>query len=82
MLLSTAFAPVQRNVAFAIPLVAATWFVTVPGVLTTSSFIALLGVVTGFGWILRTTYVNARPASSLAQSLHDSEHTSSLEHRK
>ena len=71
---------VQGAVAFAIPIVAAAWLVTVPTVLTASSFLAIVGVVAGFAWVARKTYVNSQPAASLAQQFHDTDHTSSPTH--
>lgn len=76
----TGYSVIQRGFALAIPLFVAAWFVTVPAVMTTSSFLALVGILMAFGWVVRTTYLNAQPASSIAQSLDDAEHTSSREH--
>ena len=52
-------------------LVAASWWLTVPAVMATSTFVALCGIVAASVWVVMSTYRNARPASSLAQSLHD-----------
>ena len=68
------FTAVQRSAGLAIPVIAATWFLAVP-VLSTSTFIAFVGVVMGLGWVASTTYWNAQPAASLAQSIHDAEQT-------
>ena len=68
---------IQRSFVLALPLLVATWFVTVPALLTTSSFLALGGILAGAGWVIRTTCLDAQPASSLAQSMHDAEHTTS-----
>lgn len=72
----------QRILVLAIPLTAAAWLITVPGLLTTSSFLAVLGILAGLFWVARATYLNAQPAASLPQVLHDSEHTASLQARK
>ena len=52
-------------------LVAASWWLTVPDVMATSTFAALCGIVAASVWVVMSTYQNARPTSSLAQSLHD-----------
>ena len=44
---------------------------TVPSLLTLSTFLALAGVLGGFTWVLKETLVSAQPARSIAQSLHD-----------
>jgi hypothetical protein len=79
---SSNFTPVQRSAALAIPIIVAAWFLAVPAVLSTSTFIAFVGVVMGLGWVASTTYWNAQPASSLAQSIHDSEQTGAPARRK
>lgn len=71
---------VQGAVASAIPIVAAAWLVTVPTILTASSFLAIVGVVAGFGWVAGRTYVNSQPAASLAQQFHDADHITSPTH--
>jgi UPF0716 family protein affecting phage T7 exclusion len=58
--------------------VVAGWVLTVPGLMTPSSFVLLFGFVAAFAWVLRTTYMNAQPASSLAQSLHDADTDASV----
>lgn len=72
----------QGAVASAFPIAAVAWLVTVPTVLTASSFLAIAGVVAGFGWIARRTYVNSQPAASLAQHLHDTDHLGSPTHSR
>ena len=64
---------VDRNLALSLPVVTVAWLLTVPAVLTTSSFLAAAGLLIGVAWVARTTYRNAQPASSLAQSFHDTE---------
>jgi hypothetical protein len=71
----------RRNLAIAIPVGTAAWLVTVPAVFTTSTFVALVGVVAAVGWVARTTYRNAQPASSFAQLMHDADATTSLERK-
>ena len=51
--------------------VAASWWLTVPDVMATSTFTAVCGILAASVWVVMSTYQNARPASSLAQSLHD-----------
>jgi hypothetical protein len=53
--------------------VAAAWWLTVPGLMTSSTFAAILGILAASAWVVKSTFENARPASSLAQSLHDVE---------
>jgi hypothetical protein len=75
---------IQRDFALAVPLCATAWlFVTAPTVLTTSSFIALVGLFFTFGWVAKTTYLNSQPTSSLAQLLHHvTEHSNLVEDRR
>lgn len=63
--------PTQRLLILAVPLTAVAWLVTVPGVLTTSSFFATLGLLFGLVWVARVTYQNSQPSASLPQVLHD-----------
>jgi hypothetical protein len=65
---------VQVAFASAIRVSAAAWLVTVPTVVSPSSFLAILGIVAGFAWVVKMTYVNAQPPASIAQQLHDSDH--------
>jgi hypothetical protein len=58
--------------------VAAVWWLTVPGLITSSTFVAILGILAASAWVVKSTFENARPASSLAQSLHDVETAASL----
>jgi hypothetical protein len=48
-----------------------TWVLTVPRLLTPSSFFAAAALLVGCAWVTAITYVSARPANRLAQSLHD-----------
>jgi hypothetical protein len=54
---------------------------TVPSLLAPSTFLALAGLMVAFTWVLMTTVVNAQPASSLAQSLHDIDSAASADRR-
>ena len=72
---SSNFTAVQRSAWLALPVIVAAWFLAVPAILSTSTFIAFVGVVMGLAWVVSTTYWNAQPASSLAQSIHDAEQT-------
>jgi uncharacterized membrane protein YoaK (UPF0700 family) len=72
---------VQRMSALIIPIMLATWLVTPPTVIATSSLFALLALTTAFVWIAQTTYKSAQPAASLAQALHDADRTSSPAHQ-
>jgi len=63
--------PTQRLLGLAIPLTAVAWLVTVPGVVTTSSFLAVVGLVSGLLWVARATYENGQAPASLPQVLHD-----------
>ena len=54
----------------------------VPSLLTSSTFLALAGLMVAFTWVLKATIVNAQPASSLAQSLHDIDTAASVERRR
>jgi hypothetical protein len=68
----------QPALGLALTLVVAVWWLTVPGLMTSSTFVALFGILGASGWVLKSAYENARPASSLAQSLHDVETTAAL----
>jgi hypothetical protein len=65
---------VQRLVAFAVPVFMTTWLISVPTLMATSNFLAAVALFIALGWVAFTTYKNAMPASSLAQSLHDADH--------
>ena len=65
---------IQRLVAFAVPFSIATWLIAVPTFIGTSTFFAAIALFTALGWVAFTTYKNAMPSSSLAQSLHDADH--------
>jgi hypothetical protein len=70
----------QRTVALAIAAVAGAWWLTVPGVMTSSTFVAIFGILAASAWVLKSSVENARPASSMAQSLHDVETAAALKH--
>jgi hypothetical protein len=63
----------RRILALVAVVAAAAWWLTVPDLITSSTFVALLAFLAGAAWVLKSTYENAQPASSLAQSLHDIE---------
>ena len=74
----TSFYPtaVPRGLFFVtllVALVALAWLVAVPDFLTLSSFAAFAGLLAASAWVLKITYSNAQPASSLAQRLHDAD---------
>jgi hypothetical protein len=54
-------------------LLAIAWVIAAPGFLTLPNFALLTGLFAAFGWVLKSTYLNARPAISLAQTIHDLE---------
>ena len=58
------------------------WFLTVPRLLAPSSFFASVGILAGCVWVTTITYFNARPANSLAQSLHDADLAAERERRR
>ena len=71
--MNTYFTPtrLQSALALAVALIASVWWVTVPHVIAASTFVALCAVLAASAWVVLSTFQNARPASSLAQSLHD-----------
>jgi hypothetical protein len=71
---------IQRSVAFTVPFFAMAWLVTVPAVLTPTDFFAVVGLLVAFGWVARTTVLNGQAVGSLAQLLHETERSGSLEH--
>lgn len=77
MFASSHWNTVQRMFALAVLVVIATWLISVPTLMGTSTFLAAVLLFTALGWVAHTTYRNAMPASSLAQSLHDADHGSS-----
>ena len=60
-------------VTLLVALVAVAWLVAVPNFLTLSSFAAFAGLLAASALVLKITYSNAQPASSLAQRLHDAD---------
>jgi hypothetical protein len=76
------FSIFQRTALLTIAVVAALWWFTVPGVMTSSTFAALFGILAASAWVLKSSFENARPASSLAQSLHDVDSAAALKHDK
>lgn len=66
-------AVLQRTLFLLIPVAVAAWFIAVPRLLNQSSFLAFVGLLAAFICVGTITYMNARPASSLAQSLYDAE---------
>jgi hypothetical protein len=67
----------QRNLVVAVPLVVMAGFAAVPTVLSTWNFFMLAGLLTAFGWIARTTYLNGLPTGSVGQLLYDTERSAS-----
>lgn len=63
----------QSAFFFPIPAAAAGWFLMVPQIMNPSTYMAAAGIMAGFGWVSAVTYMNASPASSLAQTLHDAD---------
>ena len=67
-----------RIFAFAVPLAVAAWLISVPALVGTWNFLAAVTLCTALGWVAFTTYRNAMPASSLAQSRYDADHGGSI----
>ena len=67
------FTAFQWTFVFVLAIIGASWWLTVPGLMHPSTFAALFGVLGASIWVVASTFQNARPASSLAQSLHDVE---------
>lgn len=59
------------GVVLAVVSTMAAWFITVPELVTSSSFFAVAALLGGSAWVTATSYIDGRPANSLAQSLHD-----------
>ena len=74
--------PIQGTFAVTIPVIAAMWFVAVPTVLTISSFFALASVMVTVVWVGKIAYGNGQPIPSVAELLHDTERSSSLQHSR
>ena len=72
MYTSLRYTVLQRTLAFVIAVALVGWL-TVPALMTPSSFLALLGFIAVSAWVVKTTYQNAQPASSLAQSFYDAD---------
>lgn len=64
---------VPRALAFSVPLLLISGVILVPWLMTFSNFAALAAVVIVGSWVCVATFHNAQPASSLAQTIHDSE---------
>jgi hypothetical protein len=69
----TSSAVLQRAFLLTVSLVLVSGVILVPWLLTFSNFMALAAFVVGASWVFLATFKNAQPASSLAQSLHDSD---------
>jgi hypothetical protein len=63
----------QRALVFTISLTLVTGVIAVPWLMTLSNFAVLAAMVVGGVWVCMATFHNAQPASSLAQTIHDSE---------
>ena len=61
----------QSALALVVVVITALWWLTVPDMIATSTFVALCVVGAASVWVVVITRENARPTSSLAQSLHD-----------
>lgn len=61
----------QSALALVVVVITALWWLTVPDMIATSTFVALCVVGAASVWVVVITCENARPTSSLAQSLHD-----------
>jgi hypothetical protein len=73
---------VQRISVFAIPIAVAIWLMSVPTLIGTSNLLVVIALFSALGWVAFTTYRNAMPASSLAQSLHDADRHRSDDRRQ
>jgi hypothetical protein len=69
----------QRTLVFLFAVAVTASLISLSVLPASSSLIALAGLVGGFAWVFRSTYMNAQPASSLAQSLHDVETARSID---
>jgi hypothetical protein len=63
----------QRTLVFVFAVAVTASLISLSVLPASSSLLALAGLVGGFVWVFRSTYMNAQPASSLRQSLHDAE---------
>jgi len=63
----------ERGLVVAIPLLVIAWFIAVPTFLAPVNFALVAALILGISWVLKTTFTNAQPASSLAQTLHDAD---------
>jgi uncharacterized membrane protein len=66
-------AALQRALVLVLSLTLVTGVIAVPWLMTFSNFAVLAATVVGGVWVCMATFHNAQPASSLAQSIHDSE---------
>jgi hypothetical protein len=57
----------QTAVVSAMALVAAAWFITVPGLVGATNFIAVAGILLGVAWVVMTTYWNGRSTEPVSQ---------------
>ena len=72
----------QRTVTLAIPFAMAAWLVTVPGVFSLSSFLAVAALLIGLFWVATVTYADGQPTATLAQALPDAGPGASLKPRR
>lgn len=64
---------VPRALGFSVPLLLISGVILVPWLMTFSNFAVLAAAVVVGSWVCLATFNNAQPASSLAQTIHDSE---------
>lgn len=64
---------VPRTLAFSVPLLLISGVILVPWLMTFANFAVVAAVAIVGSWVGMATFNNAQPASSLAQTIHDSE---------
>jgi len=63
----------QSALVAVLAVIVAAWWLTVPDLMSLSTFVAVFGILAASVLVAKSALENARPAASLAQSLHDVE---------
>lgn len=73
---------IQRSFAVTIPVVVAIWLVTVPSILTMSTFFALIGLMVAVVWVSKIAHGNGQATANVAQLPQATERGTTLQHAR
>lgn len=80
MLIHTPSTAVQILAAFALLIVAMTWLLAVPAVLTPINFASLVGLSIALGWVALKTCQDGQSADSVGQLLYETANEGASRH--